>query len=32
MGGRWLETPLVEQMKKIIQNPAESVGTLKVTD
>jgi beta-glucosidase len=27
-GKRWLETPLVEQMRQAIQNPAESVGTL----
>lgn len=27
-GKRWLETPLVEQMKRAVQNPAQSVGTL----
>lgn len=27
-GKRWLETPLVEQMKQIVQNPAESIGQL----
>ena len=27
-GKRWLETPLVEQMEKAVQNPAESIGWL----
>jgi beta-glucosidase/6-phospho-beta-glucosidase/beta-galactosidase len=27
-GKRWLETPLVEQLKSAIQNPAESIGSL----
>ncbi|MEP6923774.1 MAG: family 1 glycosylhydrolase [Pyrinomonadaceae bacterium] len=27
-GRRWLETPLVEQMKKAVNNPAESIGRL----
>lgn len=29
-GKRWLETPLVEQMKKAINNPAESIGRLRL--
>lgn len=27
-GRRWLETPLVEQMRKAVSNPAESIGEL----
>jgi beta-glucosidase/6-phospho-beta-glucosidase/beta-galactosidase len=30
-GKRWLETPLVEQMKKAVGNPAQSVGALNMS-
>ena len=31
VGKRWLETPLVEKMKKAVGNPAESVGSLNMS-